>query len=92
MEPDEATSANDYIQALSELLASCLHQMLEEGNDAGAFEGMEKHEVECYIAALCIRGGLSTLNQVKPEGDVLTICHSIMSTAIIDVNDDETIH
>jgi hypothetical protein len=94
MKPTEEATASDYIKALSELLSACLHDMLHEGRSAGAFDGIEDEELQCYIAALCVRGGLVTLNKERPEGDVLEICHAIMKTAIIALDDDdeETVH
>jgi len=92
METEEAAEAGDYIKALSQLLAVCLAEMASDGRKAGAFDGMDDDELHCYIASLCIRGGLNTLNEKRPEGRVLEVCHAIMQTAVIELSDEDTIH
>ena len=90
MAASEEEIAQEYIKALSQLLAICLAEMVSEGKKAGAFGDITDDELHCYVAALCIRGGLNTLNEKRPEGKVLDLCHSIMKTAIIDLG--ETVH
>lgn len=70
---DDAADTGKLIAALSDLLVTSLMEMEEEGIRAGLITDDNQDEARAYIAALMVRGGVKSLEELNLQGRTLAV-------------------